>query len=527
VSSQARGHPVLAAAGLLAAVLVVPLAGFAPGGHGTATTTLARPGPAAPLPVTKAYPQSRQGILPPAVPPANIAPAPDFLSDCAGNSYDDSQTCVTAALQAIDNARESEGVPGMVLPTDWSQLTPQQQVFTVSNLERTARGLPPLSAMASALDASAQSAAAENNDPSPPGGFPWTSWGGNWAGAVGNSLEADYYWMYDDGEGSSNIDCTPTNTSGCWGHRANILMTLDCQPCVMGVGFNATAWQSDPSWTQLLVDTTGSPGLDFAWSAVLPYLPESPGGPSLVARAVSIAATPDGQGYWMVSADGGVYSFGDAAFYDSMAGQHLAAPIVGMAATPDGHGYWLVASDGGIFAFGDARFYGSMGGHPLARSVVGIAATPDGHGYWEVASDGGMFAFGDAGFYGSMGGDPLARPVVGMAPTADGHGYWLVASDGGIFAFGDAPFLGSMGGSPLFRPVVSMSPRPGGGGYWLTASDGGIFAFGDAPFRGSTGGHALNAPIVSMSAPSNAGYWLVAADGGIFSFGVPFHGSMG
>ena len=31
-----------------------------------------------------------------------------------------------------------------------------------------------------------------------------------------------------------------------------------------------------------------------------------------------------------------------------------------MAATPDGDGYWLVAADGGIFTFGDAAFYGSM-----------------------------------------------------------------------------------------------------------------------------------------------------------------------
>ena len=32
-----------------------------------------------------------------------------------------------------------------------------------------------------------------------------------------------------------------------------------------------------------------------------------------------------------------------------------------MAADPEGEGYWLVASDGGIFSFGDAKFYGSMG----------------------------------------------------------------------------------------------------------------------------------------------------------------------
>ena len=72
-----------------------------------------------------------------------------------------------------------------------------------------------------------------------------------------------------------------------------------------------------------------------------------------------------------------------------------------MAATPDGHGYWMVAADGGIFAFGDARFAGSAGALHLAQPVVGMAATPDGHGYWMVAADGGVFAYGDAHFYGS------------------------------------------------------------------------------------------------------------------------------
>jgi len=80
----------------------------------------------------------------------------------------------------------------------------------------------------------------------------------------------------------------------------------------------------------------------------------------------------------------------------------LNRPVVGMAATPDGKGYWLVASDGGIFAFGDAAFYGSTGSLTLNRPVVGMAATPDGKGYWLVASDGGIFAFGDATFSGSI-----------------------------------------------------------------------------------------------------------------------------
>jgi hypothetical protein len=117
-------------------------------------------------------------------------------------------------------------------------------------------------------------------------------------------------------------------------------------------------------------------------------------------------------------------------------------PIVAMAATSDGNGYWEVASDGGIFSFGDAGFYGSEGGHPLNAPIVAIAAASNGNGYWEVASDGGIFSFGDAAFSGSTGGLPLERPIVGMAPAK--NGYWEVAADGGIFSFGGAPFDGSV-----------------------------------------------------------------------------------
>ena len=74
-----------------------------------------------------------------------------------------------------------------------------------------------------------------------------------------------------------------------------------------------------------------------------------------------------------------------------------------------------MASDGGIFAFGDAAFYGSTGNITLNKPVVGMAPTPNGRGYWLVASDGGIFSFGDAAFYGSTGNITLNKPVVGMA----------------------------------------------------------------------------------------------------------------
>jgi hypothetical protein len=263
---------------------------------------------------------------------------------------------------------------------------------------------------------------------------------------------------------------------------------------------------------------------------------KGPGGTSVLSPAdqftyTGVAPPPpaNGNGYWLVASDGGIFSFGGSQFFGSTGAQHLNKPIVGVASTPDGNGYWLVASDGGIFAFGNAGFFGSTGAQTLNKPIVGMDFAPGGQGYWLVASDGGIFAFGTAGFFGSTGAQTLNKPIVAMVSTPDGGGYWLVASDGGIFAFGDAGFFGSTGAQGLNKPIVGMASTPDGGGYWLVASDGGIFAFGDASFFGSTGAQTLNKPIVGMaSSPDGQGYWLVASDGGIFAFGdAPFLGSTG
>jgi hypothetical protein len=91
--------------------------------------------------------------------------------------------------------------------------------------------------------------------------------------------------------------------------------------------------------------------------------------------------------------------------------------VVGMAATPDGQGYWLVASDGGIFAFGDAPFDGSAGNRTLNRPIIGISPAPFGSGYTLAASDGGVFTFGGADFNGSTGGDPPPSAMVAIGTS--------------------------------------------------------------------------------------------------------------
>ena len=245
-----------------------------------------------------------------------------------------------------------------------------------------------------------------------------------------------------------------------------------------------------------------------------------------------------------------VTAFGAAAAVPGTTLHGLAAPVVGAAATPDGLGYWVVAADGGIFAYGDAAFEGSTGGIHLNAPVVGMAATPDrprllagglrrrrlrlrgracSRVRWaavrstnrssgwrprpRAAATGWLPPTGASSPSGtpcspapwaavrstnrssgwrprplaaatgwspptgasSPSGTPrsrvrwAARPSTtrwsAWPPPPTGHGYWLAAADGGVFAFGDAPFEGSDGGTPKHALAVGIAGRPGG--YWI------------------------------------------------------------
>ena len=211
-----------------------------------------------------------------------------------------------------------------------------------------------------------------------------------------------------------------------------------------------------------------------------------------------MAATPDGGGYWLVASDGGVFSFGNAAFHGSTGATPLTPPSWAWPPPPTAAvtGWWPVTEG---FSFGNAAFHGSTGATPLNAPIVGMAATPDGGGYWLVASDGGVFSFGNATFHGSTGATPLNAPIVGMAATPDGGGYWLVASDGGVFSFGNAAFEGSAAGSTLAQPVIGMVRFPGGPGYWIVegASLAGKVVTIDPGHNGGNGGDPgyINAPV--------------------------------
>ena len=206
----------------------------------------------------------------------------------------------------------------------------------------------------------------------------------------------------------------------------------------------------------------------------------------LNAPIVGMAAEPAGTGYWLVAKDGGVFNFGGAKFAGStysygitgLSGAHpLNAPIVGIIPTPNGGGYWLIAADGGVFDFGNAKFYGSTysqghtglgGSNPISGRIVGGVATPSGNGYWLVSSTGAVYNFGGAanegdtaskGYTGLGGSHPLPAPIVSMAADSAGTGYWLAGSDGSVYNFGSATYSGDVPSLPT--PGKSSA---GGGG---------------------------------------------------------------
>lgn len=238
---------------------------------------------------------------------------------------------------------------------------------------------------------------------------------------------------------------------------------------------------------------------------------------------LGIEADLEGDGYWLEGTDGGIFTYGNTAFYGSLGAQiGLSTPAVGLARTASGNGYWLAISTGNVFAFGDAdgTIWNSF---TPSGSIVAIERAGPLNGYWLVSDNGTVYAFGAVTNYGGVPGPA----IVAMASRPTGLGYWLVAANGAVYSYGDATYYGGANGIPLNQPITAITSTPSGNGYYLAGKDGGVFAFGDAVYAGGTTGLTLNDPVSDIVARPTGGYWLVAEDGGVFAFGgAPFYGAL-
>ncbi len=202
-------------------------------------------------------------------PQRNRAPQPDFVPTCASNWR--SARCTRVALAAIRHALASEGVSRwkLVLPRNYRSLTVGEQTFVITDLERVARGLKPFAGLTRPFNSASHAAAVARVDPNPAistlRAFGVSDFGSNWAGDFG-PLASDYDWMYNDGYSSNaiNLACLTPQSTGCWGHRDNILGTYQHLPTLLaGAG---TASPAGQSIAMVMTGGHGSPPkLTYKW----------------------------------------------------------------------------------------------------------------------------------------------------------------------------------------------------------------------------------------------------------------------
>jgi len=154
-------------------------------------------------------------------PPRNT-PIKRVPSSC--RSAPTGKECIDAAVSYLDKARSRVGLPPYALPANFPSLSPPRQLFILVNLDRVQYGLPPFPGMTAALNHDALASGVwRADDPHLSNTSGITTWWPGWAGAFYNAPMAYEVLVWDDGLGSTNPRCTPSDHSRCWGHRHSVL----------------------------------------------------------------------------------------------------------------------------------------------------------------------------------------------------------------------------------------------------------------------------------------------------------------
>lgn len=210
---------------------------------GIASIALALLTAVAAMPLLASPAQAQTRASAPADPSLNVPRTAAMNRACGQGTAAD---CQLAVVLGIDQARATEGVGPLHLPSDYDALSVPAQLLVLTDLERLDRGLPGFTGLSATLDGLAEKGAIANTDPNGPAG---RTWGSNWAGGEPSALMADYDFMYNDGLGSPNVDCSRAAPNGCWGHRSNILSDYGLHP---SMGAAATDVEGVTSLTELL-----------------------------------------------------------------------------------------------------------------------------------------------------------------------------------------------------------------------------------------------------------------------------------
>ena len=184
-----------------------------------------------------------------------------------------------------------EQLPPISLPPNWSSLSGSEKLFVMTNLERTSRGEAAIPNLVNTYAGAVQTGLTNDADPSL-AGLPGQS-GAIWAGAYPNVVSAMYGWLYDDGPGGENEDCTTPTAAGCWGHRDNILAdpaNIGSNPTEMDAGVGTDS-SGNVDYDATFDTNTNAPppgNLIFTWAEEQAFI----GGTAPSISGVSLSGTP-------------------------------------------------------------------------------------------------------------------------------------------------------------------------------------------------------------------------------------------
>ncbi|MFL5823228.1 MAG: hypothetical protein ACJ764_07280 [Solirubrobacteraceae bacterium] len=175
-------------------------------------------------------------------------------------------SCLRASVRYLDRARARLGQPPYALPRNFVSMTAPQQVLVLTNLDRMLYRLAPIPGLTAGLNRDAAHGVRYQNDPEPSHAG-WGAYTSNWAGGYPNIVMAYEGWMYDDGMGSGNLDCTARNHSGCWGHRHDILWRFG-HDGALAMGAAAKTGRRGSGYAMLLEQTRPGihPSYTYRWA---------------------------------------------------------------------------------------------------------------------------------------------------------------------------------------------------------------------------------------------------------------------
>lgn len=167
-------------------------------------------------------------------------------------------------MRALDAARASLGLRRAVLPKDFLSLSPDRQIFILANLDRITYGLTPIAGLNTRLSAAARPGMLTDTDPAPTRDFPTNGWASNVVWGI-PPLLGYFMWMYGDGYPGNNLACTTPTSSGCWGHRHNLLAFPTSTRVAMGVA-TGTDNSGKPAASAIVARVTAAVTYYYTWS---------------------------------------------------------------------------------------------------------------------------------------------------------------------------------------------------------------------------------------------------------------------